>query len=171
MVVIRDPKDAFVSSYFFHKALTPFKGMELSLDEFLELFLENESPYDSWVTHAASYWPWRARENVVWLSFEAMKRDLRSAVLQIAQLMGVTLTEEQLQKVLEKSSFQYMKALDHKFAPNIPMFAKNENGPTLIRSGKSGNSHELLSTEQQALIDQFCQSELRRLGSDMQFPW
>jgi hypothetical protein len=171
VVVVRDPKDAFVSSYYFHKALSPFRGLELSLEEFMELFLENESPYDSWATHAASYWPWRARENVVYLSFEAMKRDTKSAVIQIARLMGVTLTEDQIQKVLDKSSFQYMKAIDHKFTPNIPMFVKDKNNPALIRSGKSGNSRELLTPEQQATVDRFCRDELRRLGSDLVYHW
>lgn len=172
IVVVRDPKDAFVSSFYFHKNLSPFPGMELSLNEFLDMFLENESPFDSWASHVASYWSWHTRENVVHLSFEAMKQDLKSAVIQIASVMGVTLTEEQIQKVIAKSDFQYMQANDHKFSPNIPLFAKKRsNGPTLIRSGKSGNSRELLTKEQQVIIDRFCRDELNRLGSDLPYKW
>lgn len=172
IIIVRDPKDAFVSSYYFFKAFTPFEGMELSVDEFLELFLQNESPYDSWASHAASYWPWRTRSNIAYLNFETMKQDPTSAIVKIASIMGVQLTEAQLQRIILKSDFEYMKANDHKFSPNIPMFARSgKKKPTLLRNGKSGNSHELLTREQQAMIDEFCKNELKRLGSDMPYPW
>lgn len=172
IVVIRDPKDAFVSSYYYHEGFTPFPKMNLSFEDFLDLYLENESLYDSWAAHAASFWPWRTRENVLYLSFEDMKQNPRSNVIKIANIMGVALTEEQIQKIMAKSDFQYMKANEHKFLPNIPMFAKNRRTrPSLIRNGKSGNSHELLTQEQQAIIDRFCQAELNRLNSDLPYRW
>jgi hypothetical protein len=38
--------------------------------------------------------------------------------------------------------------------------------PTLIRKGQSGASDELITKEQQVVIDGFCQAELKRLGCD-----
>lgn len=169
VVVVRDPKEAFVSSYFFAHALSPFGKLNFSLDDWMELFLANQLPYDSWAEHAAGYWPWHHRENVLYLTFQEMKQDHKGTVLRFAQLMGVELTEAQLQKVIEKSDFQYMKKIDDKFIPRIPMISVNQPDSVMIRSGKSGSSNELLSREQQATIDRFCQDELRRLGSD--FPY
>jgi hypothetical protein len=169
IVVVRDPKEAFVSSFHFAHALSPFGKMNFTVDDWLEMFVANQSPYDSWAEHTAGFWPWRTRDNVLFLTFDEMKKDHRGAVLRIAQLMGVALTEAQAQKVVEKSDFQYMKALDHKFAPNIPMLIKNQEEPIMMRRGQTGASHELISPSMQALIDRFCQDELRRLGSD--FPY
>ena len=39
----------------------------------------------------------------------------------------------------------------------------------MVRSGKSGNAKELLSTEAQQQIDEFCMRELEKLGSS--FPY
>jgi hypothetical protein len=106
---------------------------------------------------------------VLYLRFDEMKRDHRGTCKRIADFMGVKLTEAQLQKVLEKSSFQYMKDIDHKFTPSMPMVVKNQADSVMIRRGQSGGADELLSTEQQDLIDRFCQAELLRLGSDLPY--
>jgi hypothetical protein len=169
IVVVRDPKEAFVSSYHFAHALSPFGKIHITVDEWMELFLANESPYDSWAEHTAGYWSWCPRENVLVLTFDQMKKNHRGAVLRIADLMGVELTEAQVQKVMEKSDFHYMKAIDHKFAPSVPMLVKNQEGPIMMRRGQTDQSSELISPEQQAMIDRFCQDELRRLTSD--FPY
>ena len=92
-----------------------------------------------------------------------------NVVRQIAALMAVDLTEEQFTAVLEKASFNYMKAIDHKFMPQMPSFGANKPKTIMMRSGKSGASGELINAKQQAKIDQFCQLELQRLGSD--FPY
>jgi hypothetical protein len=169
IVVVRDPKEAFVSSYFFALALSPFGKMEIGVDEWLELFLENQSPYNSWASHTASFWPWHKRSNVLYLSFAELKKNHKATSARIAELMGVDLSEAQLEKVVEKSSFQYMQKIDDKFTPNIPMMVKNQPGSVMVRKGQSGKSSELISVEQQTIIDTFSQAELKLLGSD--FPY
>jgi hypothetical protein len=169
IIVVRDPKEAFVSSYFFALALSPFGKMDIGVEEWLELWLENESPYNSWASHTASFWPWRNRSNVLYLSFDELKKNHKGTSSRIAELMGVDLSEPQLEKVVEKSSFQYMQKIDDKFTPNIPMIRKHQEGSVMIRKGQSGKSSELINTEQQAVIDRFAQSELKCLGSD--FPY
>jgi hypothetical protein len=113
IVVVRDPKkEAFVSSYHFARALSPFGKMDFQLDEWMELFLENQTPYGSWAEHAASFWEWRKKPGVLYITFDELKKNHRSVSAHIAELMGVQLTEEQLDKVVEKSSFQYMQKIE-----------------------------------------------------------
>ncbi len=174
IVVVRDPKDVFVSSYHFGKGILNPTGVDYDAKSWLEQFTSSHFFFDSWPAHIASFWPWRERHNVLFLTFGEMKDDLRGTCQQVADLMGVSLTEEQLDMaprkrgVEQKSSFQYMKALDHKFKPRPPAFGKFEM-PVMIRSGKRGASGELLNKEQQAQIDAFCQAELNRLGSDIPY--
>jgi hypothetical protein len=97
--------------------------------------------------------------------YEDMKKDSQGCIKQVAEFLQVELTEEQFNKVLEKSSFSYMKANDEKFAPP----AWDAGHVPMVRSGESGNSKELLSEEAQAQIDAFCLQELDKLSSD--FPY
>ncbi|MGH8006914.1 MAG: sulfotransferase domain-containing protein, partial [Candidatus Binatia bacterium] len=90
------------------------------------------------------------------------------AVQQIAAFMEVRLTDHEFARVCEKSTFAYMKAIDHKFIP--PLFTPWASPQRqMIRRGESGGSSELLTVAQQRAIDHYCQQELQRLHCD--FPY
>jgi hypothetical protein len=72
-----------------------------------------------------------------------------------------------IDEVCRRSSFEYMKANDQKYAMG-KMIAWREPG-AMIRKGSQGGSSEMLSPEQQRQIDQHFMAELKRLGSD--FPY
>ena len=167
--VIRDPKDIFVSSYFFLSGM--FGPIMPSLDDWLDSFLSDDFPLSfgvTWAEHVASYWAWRDRPNVLILAFKDMKKDLPGTVRQVADLMEVELTEPQFNQVVEKCSFDYMKAIDERFLPT----GKNPfpwMTASMVRSGKEGNSKELITLEQQERIDDYFIGQLEALGSD--FPY
>lgn len=79
--------------------------------------------------------------------------------------MNVELSEDQFNKVVEKSSFNYMKTNNSKFDPP----AWDAGHVPMVRSGKSGNSKELLSADAQQQIDEYCLQKLAEIGSD--FPY
>lgn len=168
IVVVRDPKDVFVSSYFFSSSMLP-KSTMVSVDDWHDMFLSNDFQYGSWVDHVVSYWPWRNRDNVLLLTFDEMKADLEGAVGRVADLMGIELSEAEVALVIEKSSFQYMKGIEHKFAPMQPFPFNRLGRPVMMRKGESGRSSELLSLKQQAFIDHYMKAELRRHKCD--FPY
>lgn len=165
--IIRDPKEVCVSAYYFVGSIMNFIDL-LSPDDWFELNMMPGSILSGWADHTASYWAWRDRPNVLVLTFNEMKQNLPKAIERIVALMGVSLTEAQFAQVVERSSFQYMKKMDTKFAPAHSPFT-GKKPITMMRKGKSGSSNELLSQTQQAAIDQFCQAELARLHSD--FPY
>ena len=94
-----------------------------------------------------------------------MQADSTGTIQQIADFVGIDLTEAQRNKVAEKSSFAYMKANNHKFDPP----AWESGYVPLIRKGKMGSAKELLSPAQQAQVDAFCLNEFERMGST--FPY
>lgn len=164
--VVRDPKDVFVSGYHFFRSLKGESGMP-AVGEWLEQWLS--SPYGSpWAKHLASYWKMRHHENVLFLTYEEMSADHVAAVSRVAAFLGVDLAPEELEQVRRQSTFQYMKQIDHKFRPR----AANSGGATrgvVIRRGVEGGSDELLTSAQQARIDDFARAALRELGCD--FPY
>ena len=169
-VVIRDPKDVFVSSYFFAGGAAG--PMMPTPDVWFELFISGRFPLDfgsSWAEHTAGYWAMRDRPNVLVQLFRDMKRDREAAVRRVAELLGVELSPAEFARVVEKSAFDYMKSINGKFSPMAPGSLPWAGGFTMMRSGRSGGSGEMLSPEQQAQIDAYCQAELERLGSD--FPY
>lgn len=164
--VIRDPKDVFVSGYLFlFRVFNLFD--DISLEQWLDLFLSPDYPSGSWPDHTASYWAWRDRPNVLVLCFPDIKKDLPGTVDQVADMMKVSLSESERARVIERCSFDHMKTKESCFAPPQMLFTPKR--ATMVRAGKVGGSGEVIDREQQARIDSFCMSELKRLGCD--FPY
>ncbi|MDQ5854440.1 MAG: sulfotransferase domain-containing protein [Chloroflexota bacterium] len=168
IVVVRDPKEVFVSSYFFSGFMLARSTM-VPVAEWHDMFLSDVFPHGSWVEHLCSYWSWRSRPNVLILTYGEMKADLEGAVRRIAGLMGVELSAEELALVVEKSSFRYMKGINHKFAPALPFPLNRLARPVMVRKGERGGASELLTREQQVQIDRYMQADLRRHQCD--FPY
>ena len=167
IAVIRDPKDIFVSNYHFIRDGVYGPSMP-AVETWFELFLTPQFPIGgSWAVNTAGYWAVRNRPNVLIASFKEMKRDLRGTVLKVADFLNIKVSDAVIDEVCRKSSFDYMKAIDQKFAMG-KMIAWREPG-TMIRAGKQGGSSEMLSPEQQRQIDRHFMAELKRLGSD--FPY
>lgn len=167
IVVIRDPKDAFVSGYHFSGPLI-FGQMMPSVEAWLDIFLSEHAIQGIWHEFLASWWPLREQPNVLFMRYEQIKDDPDAAIRKIATLMGVELTQEVFDKIKERSSFAYMKSIDHKFYPPIisPLV---QRGGTLMRKGQTGSAGELLSKAQQKRIDDYCSNALKELGCD--FPY
>lgn len=168
IIVVRDPKEVFVSSYYFSAGLLA-PGHMVPVDEWLAAYLSDHFQYGSWAEQLAGYWAWRDRPNVHLLSFAEMKADLPGTVDAIAQLMGVVLTDAERAKVLAQSTFSHMKAIDHKFVPRKPSPFDRLLPTVMMRKGERGGSAELLTPGQQTQIDDYMRAQLHRWHSD--FPY
>jgi hypothetical protein len=170
LVVVRDPKEVFVSSYYFAGGAAG--RIMPTQDVWFSLFLTDKFPLNfgnTWAEHTASYWALKDKPNVLVLSFKKMKQDLPGAVRQVADVLGVNLTSAELDRVVEKSSFSYMSRIDDKFSPMPKGTLPWSEGFRMMRQGKDGNSKEMLTLAQQMRIDAHFQNELKELGSD--FPY
>ncbi len=166
--VIRDPKDVITSHYHFGLG-PPIISHKLSVDEFIDVYLDPGCKGAFWAEHTAGCWAWRQRPNVEVFMFSEMKADLSAIIHRIAKLMNVSLSAEQFNKVLERSSFAYMKSHEEQFKPAVPPLMSEKDSASIIRSGKVGGAEDLLNSAQRERIDQFYQAELLRLGCD--FPY
>jgi hypothetical protein len=167
IAVIRDPKDIFVSSYFFIRDGLLGPAMP-SVNTWFDLYLsQNFLIGGSWAVNTAGYWAERHRPNVLIVSFKSMKRDLRRTVLDIADFLDIRVRDAVIDEVCRLSTFESMKRMDEKFSMGklIPWRA----GGPMIRRGALGGSSELLDSEQQRRADAHFMAELKRLGSD--FPY
>jgi hypothetical protein len=166
VAVVRDPKDVFVSSYHFLRAVGLGRAMP-PVRRWLDVYLSPDTALGSWAAHLQSYWSVRDRPNVLFLTYEQMRADLPGAVDKIAKLMGVELTAAERAAVIEQCTFAHMKKIGAKFDPAGPPWARSKG--SMIRRGERGKSNELLSSADQGRIDDYWRAELGRLGSD--FPY
>ncbi len=164
---VRDPKDVCVSAYHFIRA-EGMGPMAFSVPNFVDYFLSPSFYFYHWAEFLDSYWRIRDRENVLFLTYEEMKQDLRSTVRRIAAHLKVALTDDEIEAVVRQSSFEHMKKIEHKFETGMMVpWAKPQGA--MIRRGQHKGSHELLTPALQQKIDDQCRAELKRLGCD--FPY
>lgn len=167
IIVIRDPKDVFVSSYHFFVKDGPFSFSNLSVPAWLELFLSDQFVMGgSWAAATAGYWAQRDKPNVLVCSFKEMRRDLEGSVRRVAAFLGVDQSPEIIRAVTQLSSFDHMKTIDDKFSTG--KFLQFGKPAAMMRKGSEGGS-DLISAAQARRIDEYCIAELKRLGSD--FPY
>ncbi len=171
VIVVRDPKEVFVSGYHFGFGFLSPEEM-LSVDEMFELLVEdNFFIMGDWASHTHNYWQWRDRPNVLILTYRELKTDPAGCIQRVADAMGVALTAVQLDKVVTKSDIAYMKKMGFAFSPALPSvpILRKENAPVILREGKLNSADQLLTTTQQDAIDNHWRAQLEKLGSD--FPY
>lgn len=165
--VVRDPKDVFVSSYHFIRS-SILGSLMPPKQRWLHTFLSPDAISGSWGAHLASCWQARQRHNVLFITYEEMKRDLPGAVRRIAALMGVQLSAGELQAVVRQTSFAHMRQIAERFEIG-PLARPGRAGGVMIRRGEAGDSGELLTSAEQQRIDAHFRAELARLGCDFDY--
>jgi hypothetical protein len=88
--------------------------MTPAMSAFEEWFCSKELMWwGTWTDHVLGWWRWSTEQrNVLFVYFEEMKKDLPGIVRVVANFLGVSpLTDEEVQRVADKSSFRYMQ--DH----------------------------------------------------------
>ncbi|KAJ6651629.1 hypothetical protein lerEdw1_020773 [Lerista edwardsae] len=106
--VARNPKDVLVSLYHFSKLSKKLEEVE-DFDVFLEKFLNGEVINNLWLDHVEGWYAHREDFNILFLTYEEMKKDLRGSVLKICNFLGKQLTEKELDEVVDQATFDKMK--------------------------------------------------------------
>ena len=108
----------------------------------------------------AAWWPLRHAPNVLLLHFSDMKRDHEGSVRRIGEFLGFTPSAEQWPRILEYTSFPWMKRHEHKFeirhAAQVPVL----DSGAMVRKGKTGAAEEDGVTPEMS-------AELKALGQGM----
>lgn len=119
--VVRHPVSCFASCMDF--ILTNVGGLAPGVAVFEEWFCSPELMWwGTWPDHVRGWWDRHQRDgNVLWLSFEEMKRDLPGVARRVTGFLGLApLGEPELARVVEKCSFAYMQRHQDSFEMHPP---------------------------------------------------
>lgn len=112
--VCRNPKDTLVS-YFFHcktEMITEYQ--EMTFDQFYQMFMDGTTDWGDYFQHILGWYEKRNEENILFITYEEMKTDLKLIVLRIGKFMGKIFEdqlkdEKLLNKIIEEASVSNMR--------------------------------------------------------------
>ena len=164
--VARNPKDVAVSLYF-HTKIRYFPG--IAWDSFWKKYVGADLEFGNYFDHLESWLPHKDDENVLFLKYEDMKKDLKQAVTDIASFIGANnLSSEVIGKIADLTSFDKMKK-DNTANYSWSEMQQKENVPSFMRKGVVGDWKNYLTEEQSAEIDAMCAERLEGTGLEFEF--
>ena len=166
--VARNPKDVAVSYYHHVQGFTvyPYKP---SWDEVFDLLLRGEIEGGDWFEHVLSFWARKDDDNILFLKYKDMKKDLPTAVAAVAKFLGFDLTQDVIDAVVKNSEFRAMKENPYttfSWAPGT--FDPAAKSP-FIRKGEVGDWKNYFTPEQSAQFDAIYAERMKGTGLDFDF--
>ena len=151
--IVRDGLDVAVSYHSLYRSHLGFKG---DFGDFFELFLRGELQYGSWFKHVEGWRKFSDRENVLLVGYEHLLSDLRGTVSSIVQFLGWSVDHSILDDVVQKASFNFMKAHEERFDPiTETLLAQGLHRGKFIREGKRGRGEKLVTPSMRAQFNIF----------------
>lgn len=87
--VVRNPKDCCVSYYHHTRKTKAYHFEDGSFDEYLQLFVDGRTSFGDYFHHLVSWYPHVGDTNVLFLTYEGMKKDVSAAILKMAKFLDV----------------------------------------------------------------------------------
>uniref|UniRef100_A0A3P9AQJ1 Sulfotransferase n=1 Tax=Esox lucius TaxID=8010 RepID=A0A3P9AQJ1_ESOLU len=166
--VARNPKDVLVSYYHFHKYATMLETPK-DFNDFFEKFMDGKVYGNCWFEHIKTWYAKRDYMNFLYITYEEMIQDLHCMVERICSFLGKDLTEEQIDSVVEHSSFKSMKQNPQANYKTVPDSLLDQKKGTFMRKGTIGDWKNHFTVAQSEKFDRVFQEKMRDLP--LNFVW
>ncbi|NWI09531.1 ST6B1 Sulfotransferase, partial [Crypturellus soui] len=108
LLLLRNPKDVATSFYHFSNAFSALPSYE-SWDDFFIAFMTGKMPWGSYFNYLSEWNKHANDRNIMTITYEELKENRALGVKNISAFFELSLTEEELQGIVERSSFHSMK--------------------------------------------------------------
>ena len=127
----------------------------------LQWFCSEKFFWRSWAQHVEGWWQWASEyDNVMFVHFELLKNNPNEVINQIADFLGLSLSEAEMALVLKKTSFQYMKEMEEHFEMAPPSIFSMSSNTRFMQSGKN-QRHKDVSNKDREMINQYMREQLQ----------
>ncbi|XP_026226045.1 amine sulfotransferase-like isoform X3 [Anabas testudineus] len=130
--VARNPKDVLVSYFYFHKMASMLETPK-DFNDFFEKFVRGDVFGSSWFDHIKTWYSHKNEMNMLFITYEEMIQDLRSAVERISLFLGKELSDEQLANVVKYSTFDNMREIPQASYKQVPVNLLNHHQGRFMR--------------------------------------
>ncbi|CAN7938707.1 unnamed protein product [Ixodes hexagonus] len=113
--ICRNPYDCCVSFFYHTRRVPEYEFQEGTFDKFLDMFIEGKVDFGDYFDNLLSWYEHRNDSNVLFLTYEDLKKDTASWVLKIASFLGnqygekLRRSQEALNDILKRTRFETMK--------------------------------------------------------------
>nr|CAI5825181.1 unnamed protein product [Callosobruchus analis] len=174
-ILSRDFTSSFRRGYVKVKGTTMPKRFEELQDEIYNWDVRDEDiwicsfpktvSYTPYWSHLMSFWQHRNQENLLFLKYEDMNKDLPSVIKRVANFLQKPLSEEQVQILYKHLSFENMKknpAVNYEMVISINRKYKlTQSEGKFMRSGKVGDYKANMSPEIIKAFDEWSEQNLK----------
>lgn len=149
--VARHPGDVAVSFYH-HVQL--FKSINYvgTFERFMDYFFKDDLVYSPYWLHVREAWKNRHHPNLHFVFYEDLKANIMEEMKNLDTFLGTNLTQNQLEKIRDFTSFEKMQQRNNLFTPPgmpdpfiVPAYLKQNGG--FFRKGVSGGWRGRLGSE------------------------
>ncbi|XP_038196732.1 amine sulfotransferase-like [Arvicola amphibius] len=167
--IYRNPKDVLISFFHFSNWVATLEATE-TLEHYLEKFLDGKVVGSRWFDHIRGWYEHRHDFNIMFLSYEDMKKDLRGSVLKICSFLEKELGEEDVDAVVRQATFQNMKSDPRANYGNIinKEIGARSNG-YFLRKGTIGDWKHHLTVKQNERFDMIFKKNMKNFP--LKFVW
>jgi aryl sulfotransferase len=138
----------------------PIPPAPADVRDFWRLWLDHDGePWWPFWENVRSWWQLRHLPNVMLVHFEDLKRDLAGEVRRIAAHLAIDVDETAMAKVVEHSTFEWMKQHAEKAAPLGGVFWDG-GAQTFINKGTNGRWRDILTPAEAAEYETRAVAEL-----------
>ncbi|XP_063048178.1 sulfotransferase 6B1-like [Engraulis encrasicolus] len=162
LVIFRNPKDTLVSFYHFSNKNPVLPSAE-SWDSFYADFMSGEVPWGSYFDHALA-WERRIDDpNVMIVTYEELKEDLRGGIRRVAEHFGFGLCNDTIESIAKESTFSAMKECSRD--------SHGQMGNVFFRKGEIGDWKNHFSQAQSEQMDGAFEKHLAgtKLGAQLKY--
>jgi Sulfotransferase domain len=163
--VVRNGKDVAVSFFQYAQTHLSFDG---DFGQFFELFLNGRYRRPTWFEHVGQWWKNRRNLDVLFLTYEELKRNREEAIRKILEFCGKKVGPEKFARIVERSSFAFMKQYEDKLDTlTWRLIESKMKTGNFIRKGEVGGWKECLSSEQEAFFQRKFTKHLNNLNAEL----
>lgn len=166
--VARNPKDVSVSFYHLNRSMRT-QGYTGDFRKYWDYFEKNLQPWTPYWEHIKEGWNRRHEENVLFLFYENLNKNLRNSLQKVGTFLEQSYTTQELETLenhLKFENFRNNKSVNQEKLRNLGILLKTEEN--YVRKGKTGGWRDYFDQELEKRANQWIEENLR--DTDCRFP-